>query len=77
MSTSDAPTPTAESISYKTIAAVGSLVGIILALGGVVWFQSAQAAQVEANAAAIQKLECMPERLVRVETKVDAILTEI
>jgi len=70
MPTNDAPTP----ISYKTIAAAGSLIAIFISISSIVWFQSALAAQVQANTAAIEKLNSMPERLVRVETKVDNIL---
>ena len=65
---------TQEPFSYKTIAAFGSLCGIIVVLGGIIWFQSALAAQVTANTEAVHRMEAMPERLVRVETKVDSIL---
>lgn len=66
-----------EPLSYKTIAAAGSLIAIITSICGLVWYQSALASQVATNTASIQKLEVMPERLIRVETKVDLILEEL
>ena len=64
--------PAPAGISYATIGAASALLAILGLLGGVVWSQATQAGQVAANRTGIEKLECLPVQVARVEAALEA-----
>jgi len=61
------------SMSWDAVRGYRALAAIALVVGGFVWVLSAQAGQVKSNTDAVQKLDCLPVQVARVEEKVNAL----